>query len=240
MPKATYWTHFPAHIALNKSLILGDFATENSKNKPHWDIDDPVFRHRAVMALFPEHQSDNARADSNILFRLEVLPGQEPYFFIQSSIKPSNHNLDKHIETRQVDLMSPEAGTPIEFRLSINAVRRKTIDAAKDAKRKIKTTCLPLDALSSDPTETSAGQWVKEKLSPALENIDIVRHGRQVLGANRNGKKTSTRTVQVDTIDGFAHVKDPAELQKILISRHRSCKVLWLWDAHLPSDIENR
>ncbi|PLW02606.1 type I-E CRISPR-associated protein Cas6/Cse3/CasE [Corynebacterium ulcerans] len=217
MPNTIYWTSFPAHIALNKSLVLGDSATQDSKNKPRWDVDDPVFRHRAVMALFPEHQSDNARADSNILFRLEALPGQPPYFFVQSSIEPSNRNLDNHIKTRQVDLVSPEAGTPIEFRLSINAVRRKTIDATENTKRKIKTTCLSLKALDSDPTETAAGQWVKEKLSPALENIDIVRHGRQVLGANRNGEKTSNRTVQVDTIDGFAHVKDPAELQKILI-----------------------
>lgn len=59
--------------------------------------------------------------------------------------------------------------------------------------------------------------WLQQKLSPALEDLEILNHQRAVLGADRLGRRTAnTPTIQVDTVDGFARINDTELLQQLL------------------------
>lgn len=202
MPTEVYLTKLPAHIALNRLLV------EGAANSGHaWDIDSPRFRHRAVMGLFPQSDSTTARADFNVLFRYEVMPGQAPYFLVQSTVEPEGGRIKEMIETKLVIRDVPEAGSRIAFRLAVNTVTRD----GKQAK--------PLPASPYDPltNENPASLWIRHKLAPALSDVEFTQFNRQVLGVNRQGKGTSTRVVQVDTVDGIAAVEDPKRLEQLLL-----------------------
>ncbi len=202
MPIQVYLTKLPVHVALNRSLVVGD-----EKNNRGWDVDSPRFRHRAVMGLFPEVDSQTVRADLNVLFRYEVIPGQAPYFLVQSGAEPVGGKLKDFIEVKLVEQNSPSVGTPVAFRLAVNTIRRE------DGKAK------PIPATPHDPltNENPATEWVREKLSSALQDISFTQFNRQVLGVNRHGQGTDTRVVQVDTVEGVATVRNPSELEVLLL-----------------------
>lgn len=182
-----------------------------------WDINSPIFRHRATMHLFPELASDKPRAASGVLFRLDTVAGSAPYFLIQSDIPPA----DGHpVETKQVELQSPPSGTHVSFRLSINAVKRKGRDAGSNLKRGQGVTQIPFDGdTEADERLPRMSDWLAGKLSPALSEVTIMNHQRQVLGVDRAGRtQRSPFAVQVDTVDGFALVTDSAHLEELLLN----------------------
>lgn len=54
------------------------------------------------MSLFGALSGKSVRKEANILFRLDTLPGQAPFFLVQSSVAPENIDkfdgaLTKHI-----------------------------------------------------------------------------------------------------------------------------------------------
>lgn len=203
MTTRVYLTQLPAHVALNRSLVESD-----AKKGKAWNIDNPRFRHRAVMGLFPEVESTTIRADLGVLFRYEVIPGQAPYFLVQSAVEPEGGRLKDAIKVKLIEQETPASGSPVAFRLAANTVRRE----GKTARP------IPADPHDSLTNENPATEWIRQKLAVALSDISFTQFNRQVLGVNRRGQGIDTRVVQVDTVDGIAIVKDSVELEKILLN----------------------
>lgn len=200
MPQTVYLTKYPAHIALTRKLA----------NKPEngWDITSPIFRHRAVMALFSDLESSTPRTDLQVLFRLDFITGQAPYFLVQSNTAPDNTaDISTHIETKEITLHELVQGTPVSFRLAVNAVKRRQQGGI---------TPIPYDT-EDNP---AFSEWLQQKLRGALQEISITTHQRQVLGADRKGSSgdKNDRVVQVDTVDGFAIVANPENLQNLILN----------------------
>lgn len=168
------------------------------------------------MHLFPQLAGDNPRATGDILFRLDTVTGNAPYFLVQSDIAPE----DGHpVETKEVELVSPPTGTHISFRLSVNAVKRKGREQGNNSKRGSGVTQIPFDGdAEADDRLPRMSEWLAAKLSPALGEVTILNHQRQVLGANRVGRSQSSPfAVQVDKVDGFARVENPTHLEELLL-----------------------
>lgn len=209
MSQTIFLTKYPVHEAL----------MVNHPSRPHrgWDVNSPIFRHRAVMHLFPQLSTDNPRAASRILFRLDTVAGSAPYFLIQSEVAPAEGH---PVETKQVLLQSPPSGTHVSFRLSINAVKRKGRAEGSNLKRGQGITQIPFDGdTEADERLPRMSDWLAGKLSPALSEVTIMNHQRQVLGVDRAGRtQRSPFAVQVDTVDGFALVTDSAHLEELLLN----------------------
>lgn len=202
-----YLTKYPVHQALTVEHPL----------KPHqgWDLNSPVFRHRAIMHLFPQIDSENPRSEAAILFRLDTTAGTAPYFLIQSALEPRQV---EGAETKLIELPSPEAGSTVAFRLAVNAIKRQ--QGGKRGERISSRTFTPVpfdDEAQETDRRLSMTGWLQQKLSPALEDLEILNHQRAVLGADRLGRRTAnTPTIQVDTVDGFARINDTELLQQLL------------------------
>ncbi|MFW0108281.1 type I-E CRISPR-associated protein Cas6/Cse3/CasE [Rothia sp. P7181] len=203
MSTNVHLTKFPAHLALSR-------ASNHSPSSQGFLLDSPKFRHRAVMGLFDENlESSNPRSKHNILFRLDSVPGHAPYFLVQSSIPVQAEDIIEELETKEISLQSPQEGTPVAFRLAINGIVRKS--------RSHEIVHVPFDG--EDPENPlSFTNWLEQRLSGALKDISVMNHQRQVLGADRTGKKQGDLTVQIDTVDGFAYVDSPSALEQILLN----------------------
>lgn len=208
MSRTVFLTKYPVHEAL--------MVDHPSKPKHGWDINSPIFRHRATMHLFPELAGTTPRATSSILFRLDTVAGSAPYFLIQSDIAPTEGN---PVETKQIELVSPPVGAHISFRLAVNAIKRKGSAAGSSHKRGYGVTPIPFDGdAEADERLPRMSEWLADKLSPALGEVTIMNHQRQALGTDRFGRsQVSPFVVQVDTIDGFARVEDTAHLEYLLL-----------------------
>ncbi|MFW0185245.1 type I-E CRISPR-associated protein Cas6/Cse3/CasE [Rothia sp. CCM 9418] len=195
MNTTVYLTKFPVHSALKRA-----------PHTPLSYLDSPRFRHRAVMGLFDNNLgSSNPRAENNILFRLDSVPGHAPYFLVQSSIPVQA----KELETKEVSLQSPPEGTPVAFRLSINGTIRKAHSK--------KMSSVPFDGEDSE-NPLSFTHWLAQRLSGALKDVSVMNHQRQVLSTERKDEKQGNLIVQVDTIDGFAYVNSPSALEQALLN----------------------
>lgn len=198
IPTTVYLTKYPVHQALA--------VDHPGKPQRGWDLDSPVFRHRATMHLFPQINEATPRADANILFRLDTAPGSAPFFLIQSLHEPTGVET---AQTKMVELTTPDAGSTIAFRLAVNAIKRKADGGI---------TPIAFDLDEHKDGVPGMTDWLNQKLSPALTGIELLNHHRQVLGTDRRGaKRGSDFAVQVDTVDGFAQVADPAHLQELLL-----------------------
>lgn len=208
MSHTVFLTRYPVHEAL--------MVNHPGRPQQGWDINSPIFRHRATMHLFPELTADSPRASSSILFRLDTSAGSAPYFLIQSDIAPEEGH---PVETKQIELASPPIGTHVSFRLAINAIRRKGREESSDRKRGQGIVQIPFDGdTKADERLPRMSEWLADKLSPALSEVTILNHQRQVLGTDRSGRSQgSPFAVQVDTIDGFARVENPAHLEELLL-----------------------
>ncbi|USR79357.1 type I-E CRISPR-associated protein Cas6/Cse3/CasE [Arcanobacterium pinnipediorum] len=212
MVESLYLTKYPIHLALS----------QKAANKPRngWDETDPQFRHRAVMAIFDTVDSDKPREDAAILFRADFLAGQAPFFLIQSKIPPVHAPFGTQTVERKMELLP--TGTPVSFRLAVNAIRRRTIptNVASQGSHVI-TTPIPFD-FSPKTTEDAYNHetmtpWLNNKLKLALGDVTITNHQRELLGIDRNGKSTSSMTIQVDTVDAIATVVDGSELNNLIL-----------------------
>lgn len=179
--------------------------------------DGPNTRHRDVMSLFGQIDG-NARQDAGVLFRLEHLPGQAPSYLVRSAVAPSN--LTEGARTVSEGEAELPKGTAVAFRISVNAVQRTKrgtrpvyVDGALEE--------LVESGQMSEEEASSAAEitpWLSEKLFPALADIRIINHQREVLGRGRKGQNLSKEkiAVQIDLIDGVALVNDPLALQELL------------------------
>lgn len=195
----TYLTKFPVHVAL---------ARKPEKTQ-RWRVDDPEFRHRAVMGLFPDFGDNQARSRNNILFRYEFIPVQAPYFLVQSDCDVVAPDLEGVIETKQVEYPSYENGTPIIFRLALNTVTRRTIET-NGRKREV-ITPVALQPLDAETGLNPAEKHVAYKLSTALQGIEFLNHNRQVLQVPK-----VSRALQIDTFDCTGVVTDSQALEHIM------------------------
>ncbi|MDR6939703.1 type I-E CRISPR-associated protein Cas6/Cse3/CasE [Arcanobacterium hippocoleae] len=201
---SVYLIKYPIHVAL----------AQRAKNKPAngWDMVNPNFRHRAVMALFDQIDSSTPRSEAGILFRTEYLAGQAPFFLIQSLIAPVN--LPDGAEMKQIELPTYPQGTQIHFQASINAIRRDS----KHGSNRYKAIPVPFDGSDEANTYSSMTPWLQQKLAPALSEVTITNHRRELLGADRTGRTANAFTVQVDTVAGVAVVANEDALNALMLN----------------------
>lgn len=194
----------PVHSLLSRDDVR--------KRRTGWDINSPTFRHRAVMGLFGEI-SGSPRESAGVLFRLERIPGQAPFFLVQSSVRPKDDGQVAGVETKEMEFPEYLDGQILSFSVALNAVRRKSIEV--DGKRKTRVQPIPLDhdADALENGETTITPWLREKLATALDDIQLINHLRDVL---RDSGAQKSMTIQVDSFEGVAKVKDPSALKEIL------------------------
>ena len=158
-------------------------------------VDSPDDRHRDVMSLFPQ-MTEQERSDTRILFRLERLPGQAPAFLVRSPMLPSNPTPGTQARPEPTDAFAE--GQRVSFRVALNGVERPRAGGIR-----------PVGDMD---------EWTAEKLAPALADVTVLNHVREVVGADRRGRAPGARKViQVDTVDGVATVADPEALQRMLV-----------------------
>ncbi|MBH5296963.1 type I-E CRISPR-associated protein Cas6/Cse3/CasE [Corynebacterium ulcerans] len=162
----------------------------------------PSSGNRLVMGLFGRKQGKSLRSQLKILYRFEE---DSQRFLIQSLAPP---RLDvPGMEVKEVDITAPPVGTEVEFRFTINPVRRLTNqNTGKITQRQCSDT-----PRSGDEFDSEAMDFAREKLSQflALESIEIdYRYRRQVQG---------TILTWLDTVEGLAVVSDPEALHHALI-----------------------
>ncbi|QIK63598.1 type I-E CRISPR-associated protein Cas6/Cse3/CasE [Leucobacter viscericola] len=197
MPVSQFLSRVPLHALSAKS---------GARTRRHI-TDNPAQQHSEVMSLFGHIEGDTVRADTNVLFRVDPPHGnQAATVLIRSSIVPSRPA--EGLETRQEGPVPP-AGTPVAFRIAINAIRRRSVESST-AKRKTILTPVPRDD-DPAPDGTTMTDWLSARLAGGLSSVEILNHDRQVLGV---GTKC---TVQTDLVDGFAIVEDSAKLAQMLI-----------------------
>lgn len=169
------------------------------------------------MSLFGALSGQSVRKDANILFRLDTLPGQAPFFLVQSSVAPENIEKFDDALTKHISLPELQPGTTVSFRITVNAVRRRTVES--NGKKRVQITPVPIeiDEDSEDTTVDSPNleMWLSRKLAGALNGVEITNHVREVLQDAPRAK--SGMTLQLDTIDGIGIVEDPEKLGTFLL-----------------------
>ncbi|MDK6907080.1 type I-E CRISPR-associated protein Cas6/Cse3/CasE [Actinotignum sp. GS-2025e] len=192
-PQPIFLTKVPVHTLLSRVAL--------HKPERGWTLKDPQVRHRAIMALFPQTNAEHPRAEMGILFRLDHVPGDAPFFLIQSREPVPQLNLPHEAATKEVELKELPAGTPVSFRIAINAIQRIGTGGTRS---------IPLDGEEPAPGIPSLSEWLSAKLSPALTNTEIIDARREVLTTGSG--KDKQRAVQIDTINGVATVGDSGAL----------------------------
>lgn len=163
-------------------------------------MNNPQELHRAVMHMFGHVGGDSPRASSGIIFRIDpASPGKPAVLLIRSAQKPVAP-IDELAFREEGE--SPRDGTPVAFRLAVNAVRRKKDGGVSPVPR------------DDEPVEgfDSMTDWVANKLTGALTDVELINHDRNVLGARTN------MAVQADHVDGFGIVEDAERLAALLAS----------------------
>lgn len=206
MTPTLFLTKAPAQTLLQSAKDAGATIT------PH-TINSPTFRHRAVMGIFPDLEGSKPREDHSILFRLETPATEAPYFLIQSAVPPEPRGTSK-IVTKEISLAAPSTGTPVIFTIAINAVRRKSVEKKSGARGYQLSSIPPDHEQTSEPRQTIT-PWLQDKLARKFSDLQITNHRRDVL-SDMNKESGSTRSLQIDTIDGVAVVNDPEALQQAL------------------------
>ena len=155
--------------------------------------------HKTVMGMFPDHQTDNARAAASILFRVET--GRTPSVLVSSTVQPTR--LVDGAVTREMNPLNGVAeGEDVSFRLALNPVKRNTVDV--NGKRKIVTRALTVDEV---------GDYLAERLGDALDDVLITNINRVTAGCDR---KDGRHGIVIDTIDGIGTVTDLVALKRHL------------------------
>lgn len=173
------------------------FSGRNGRPGPR-TLNDPQELHLAVMRLFGHVGAESPRSAAGIIFRVEpAAPGFPGALLIRSTVKPRT-TLDGMVVREEGE--APAAGTPVAFRLAVNAVRRQ-----KDGG----VVPVPRDDAPQEGFDTMT-EWVTRKLDGALRDVDLINHDRTVLGARAG------RRVQTDLVDGYGIVEDPAQLTVLL------------------------
>lgn len=154
--------------------------------------------HRMVMGLFASAdlpgEATEKRLSRNILFRVDETASGK-IILVRSDVAPTN--LPREAKTKLVAVDAPTAGTPIRFRMTVNAIRRSR-PADPSIKRGKGVT--PVEHISD---------WVTGHLSVALDDVTVFNHDRTVVTSGKS-------PLQLDVIDGYATVSDQAALESVL------------------------
>lgn len=206
------------------------FSGRNGMPGPK-SINDPLALHGTVMRLFGPINGPSPRATAGILFRLEpAAPGRAPALLIRSALAPVT--TVPGLLTRE-EPAAPAAGTPVAFRLSANAIRRRGTSVTVSGRKRTHSTMSGSVPRDDDPANTGPAmtEWVADKLAGAIDAVELLNHDRQVIG-----NKTS-RTVQTDLVDGFGIIEDPEKLTVLLAAgigraKNYGCGLLTVKPVH--------
>ncbi len=214
-PKKTgvYWTQFEC-----------DALTGPDGGSVDWS--DHVAAHKAVSRLFPQRlpgDEKERRKGAGILYRVDQIQhGQSPRVLVQSLVTPELTPQNSRTTEVSKQAWSPESGERIVFRVAVNPVRRTTMHYA-DAAMKIPLENAHLkrrddgrrDRSFTKQTASAVKpedlfEWLGAKLTPALRDIAITSHFRDVTqsGAHR---------LIVDAFDAEATVNDSDTLHQLRI-----------------------
>ena len=153
--------------------------------------------HRVVMGLFHSAelggQANERRLSCNILFRVDDT-SQGKILLISSDIAPTN--LPNGARTKTVPTLAPPAGTPIRFRMTVNAIRR---NRPADPSIKRGKGISPVDGMA---------EWVSAKLVGAVTEVTVFNHDRSVATSGRS-------PLQIDVVDGYGIVENAAALETL-------------------------
>lgn len=154
--------------------------------------------HRFVMGLFQSvelpGEPTQKRLASSILFRVDEVPSGK-ILLVRSDVAPTN--LPRGARTKSVPHQMPSAGTPVRFRITVNAIHRSR---PSDPSIKRGKGTSPIDEMA---------EWLTAKLADAVEEVTIFQHDRSVVTSGR-------APLQLDAIDGYALVKDGAALAALM------------------------
>ncbi|RNL59202.1 type I-E CRISPR-associated protein Cas6/Cse3/CasE [Arthrobacter oryzae] len=183
------------------------FTGRNGMPGPR-SLDNPLALHSTVMRLFGPVHGDSPRAATGVLFRVEpAAPGKPGALLIRSAAPPV---AEVEGMLSRAEATTPAAGTPVAFRLSVNAVRRAST-RGRDAGTgpRPATYSVPRD---DDPNNEGPGmtEWVADRLAGAIGGVELLNHDRNVIG------RKTPRVVQTDLVDGFGVVEDPERLTDLL------------------------
>ncbi|MBK5237784.1 MAG: type I-E CRISPR-associated protein Cas6/Cse3/CasE [Actinomycetales bacterium] len=151
--------------------------------------------HRVVMGFFASAdlpgESTEKRLSRNILFRVDET-GDGKVVLVRSDVAPTN--LPPGAKTKEVETDSPQVGTPVRFRMTVNAIHRSRPENPSTKRGKGST---PVDDIDA---------WVTGRLHDALDDITVFTHDRSV---GTSGKAP----LQLDAINGYATVNDVDALE---------------------------
>lgn len=157
---------------------------------------------------------EGSRDKAGILFRLERVPGQAPFFLVQSVVEPDNVEGVAGVEVREWTFPELAPGRPVSFRLAVNAVRRRTVQEAGKRRTKVSSVPFDHDASAVEAGQTTVTPWIRGKLTGCLADVQVTNHLRDVLMDPASGGQR--KALQVDTIDGIGLVKDTDELRNLV------------------------
>ncbi len=154
--------------------------------------------HRTVMGLFASAdlpgEATEKRLSRNILFRVDETTSGK-IILVRSDVQPTN--LPREAKTKLVSVEAPSAGTPVRFRMTVNAIRRSR-PADPSIKRGKGVT--PVDDISV---------WIESHLSVAFADITVFTHDRTVVTSGK-------APLQLDVVDGYATVSDKTVLEALI------------------------
>lgn len=210
-----HWTQFPA-----------DSVTDRSGGPVDWL--DHKAAHQAVSRLFAPQlpgESESRRANAGILYRLDARQNlesgaAEATVLVQSLVAPELVPADHRTITVPPSARVFAPGTRVAFRVAVNPVMRTTRHYTSEAKKTVAQGSNEANRVGPRPTghrkqtarvvpADELAAWLERKLSPALQDLEIVDHRRD---KSRSGR----HIVVVDRIDGSAVVEDAAALTDLL------------------------
>ncbi|WP_409484401.1 type I-E CRISPR-associated protein Cas6/Cse3/CasE [Arsenicicoccus dermatophilus] len=191
MTEAPFWTVFPTHAV-----------------KTDWT--DHGESHRAVMRLFERELPGAAherRATGQILYRVDHHLDGSSTVLVQSRQALETTPPQARATTIPRGGWDLAAGTPVLFRVAVNAVRRRTERDGTGRRHETLTTVAP----------NEVPQWVAARLATAMTVDEVFEHARRTHRHRRHRDRTPPRFV-VDTVDGLATVTDADALQQLRLS----------------------
>lgn len=151
-------------------------------------------RHKSVMSLFPQVESENVRADLGVLFRVENTP-KGSFFLIRSAVAPIV--VDEGVRVLQEDFSGLSNGDAVQFRVTLNPIKR--VDSKE----------IPI--VDYDLREAFA----TNRLSSGLKDIHYSICNESIIPRNHNEKKTNFQLIE---FNGVATISDVKTLEEMLVN----------------------
>src|SRR5699024_12678827 len=110
------------------------------------------------MGLFGDIEG-SPRKEANILFRLDRIPGQAPFFLVQSTIRPIARDVIAGMAVKEMNFPDLETGQGVTFSVALNAVRRKSIQIDGARRNKTHPVTEDQDVEAQEHGERTRDQW---------------------------------------------------------------------------------